>query len=124
MKKVLIVDDDEITRELCKRILSKNSVIAETAENAKEALKILDSTFDLVITDLEMPGLDGLWLAKKIKEKFPSTSLRTGKEKIPVILMTGSIAERKNFSQPEVDDFLSKPFDVEDFLSVVSRHLG
>lgn len=118
MKKILIVDDDEIIRNLCQRILIKEGYIVQTAKNAKEALEIIDNTFNFVITDLEMPDFDGLWLTKEIKHNF--------KEKIPVILMSGFLDDDEIIRAKDsgVSAFLLKPFDINDLLRLVSRHLG
>lgn len=117
MKKILIVDDDQAIREFCRRILSKNNFITELAQNAGEALDILDDTFGLVISDYSMPDFNGMWLAVQIKDKFQG--------KIPVIIMTGTINDIK-ISEREssgVCDFLSKPFNIDDILGRVSRYL-
>ena len=117
MKKVLIVDDDKAIRDFCQRILIKNNFITGSAKNAKEALRILDDTFNLVISDFSMPYFNGMWLAEQIKNKFNG--------KIPVIIMTGNIddvkiAERESSG---VCDFLLKPFNLDDFLIIISRHI-
>ncbi len=119
MKKILIVNDNKAMGKLCQKILLywKKEFVVETVQSAEEALKILDSTFGLVITDLNTPGFDGLWLAKKIKHKF--------NEKIAVIIMTSFITKEKiaKAKHAGVSVFLSKPFVAGDFLLVVSRHL-
>ena len=114
MTKILIVDDEKWILEICKSILTDNKYVVETAQDAQEALKILDDSFNLVISDYKMPGFNGMWLAEQIKNKFNN--------KIPVIIMTGSIDEIKH-SQKEssgVCDFLLKPFSINDFLLKVS----
>lgn len=77
----------------------------------------MDNTFNLVITDLEMPGFDGLWLVNRIKHKF--------KEDMPVILMSGSLYEWQIARAKDlgVSDILLKPFDAGMLISMVSRHV-
>jgi two-component system NtrC family response regulator len=116
MKKILVVDDIKNVRESCRLIL-EDTFIVKTAKNAKEAIRILDNTFNLVITDLNMPDYDGLWLARQIKSRF--------KGKIPVIIMTAwvnsiNIADKESQG---VDDLLFKPFDRDTLLNMVSKHL-
>ena len=117
MKKILIVDDDKIVRDLCRRILAKNLFTVVTVSSAQEALKVLDNTFNLVITDLEMPGFDGMWLVNKIKDSY--------KEDIPVILMSGSLYEWQIAQAKDLgaSDILLKPFDAGMLISMVSRHI-
>jgi CheY-like chemotaxis protein len=119
MKKILIVNDNKAMGKLCQKILLywKKEFVVETVESGEEALKILDSTFSLAITNLNMRGFDGLWLARKIKRKF--------NEKMPVIIMTSSISKGKiaKAKHAGASVFLSKRFVAGDFLLVVSRHL-
>ena len=51
MKKILIVDDSYIIRDLCQRVLERNNFITELAQSAEEALEIIDDTFSLIISD-------------------------------------------------------------------------
>jgi CheY-like chemotaxis protein len=87
------------------------------AGNGIEALAVfLESTFDLVLTDLEMPIMDGLSLASHIKARAPST---------PVILLTGSDREtvRKKVERGPVDSVIFKPFRLEDLQNTVQGAL-
>ncbi|MGD0281240.1 MAG: response regulator, partial [Dissulfurispiraceae bacterium] len=69
---ILIVDDEEIILSSCLRILSAEEYTLDTAENAGIALeKLRKSHFDLVLTDIIMPGATGMDLLKKIKEEQP-----------------------------------------------------
>ncbi len=79
--RLLVVDDDEVDRELVARCLAPlEGLEARYAENAEKALGILQAdTFDLVLTDLRMPGMTGLELVKRVSEEFPVS---------PIVLMT------------------------------------
>jgi CheY-like chemotaxis protein len=88
------------------------------AGNGIEALSVfLDSSFDLVLTDLQMPIMDGLSLASHIKERSPST---------PVILLTGSDREtvRKKVERGPFDSVIFKPFRLEDLQRTVQGALA
>ncbi len=88
------------------------------AGNGIEALAVfLESSFDLVLTDLQMPVMDGLSLASHIKERSPST---------PVILLTGSDREtvRKKVERAPVDSVIFKPFRLEDLQRTVQGALA
>lgn len=70
---VLIVDDDNIQRLLMKTILEKSGIVASCAQNGEEALrKIASQTFSHMITDLNMPSMSGLELARKVKTVAPA----------------------------------------------------
>jgi CheY-like chemotaxis protein len=87
------------------------------AGNGVEALAaFIESSFDLVLTDLQMPAMDGSKLAQLVKERSPST---------PVILLTGTDREtvRKKVMDGSVDSVIFKPFKVSDFQSTVQGAL-
>ena len=68
--RVLIVDDDDIVRAYLSAVLKKASYDVQTAASAEEALRILDtSQFQIVVTDWQMPGMDGLELCRKVRLK-------------------------------------------------------
>ena len=80
-KRILVADDNKVVQDLVSEFLEFLGYEVAHAINGIEALAIfLAGTFDLVLTDLEMPVMDGLKLAGRIKERSPNT---------PVILLTG-----------------------------------
>ncbi len=81
MKAILFVDDHEVLARLSCEILEMQGYKAVSAYNAQDALKKFDENeFDVLVTDMRMEGMNGLELARKIREKSPST---------PVIIVTG-----------------------------------
>ena len=116
--KVLVVDDQQTMRGLARQCLKRLGVVdvslAATGEQALEAM--MGKKFDVVISDLNMPGLSGVELAKKIKEH---PVFRT----IPVFLAT-SDAYRDQAAGGEVDHFVAKPFSVADMREAIETHLG
>jgi DNA-binding NtrC family response regulator len=113
--RILIVDDDTETLELLREIVSKEGFQVETAEHAKAALdKAEPFRPDVVITDLHMPGMDGLALLTEIKNRFPETL---------VILLTayGSLKTTVDGIKAGAFDYLSKPFIVDEIRLVVRR---
>lgn len=113
MNKILIVDDSRDIRDILSKVLSLMGFEAAVASNGNEALNLfLTNSFDLVLTDLEMPDLDGWTLALHIKDKSPNT---------PVVLITGSekkaVMERLKGSC--IDSILFKPFMLEDIQKTV-----
>jgi len=115
VKRILVVDDDTGVRDAMAGILSDLGYEVSVASDGDEAIILLqDSTFGLILTDLNMPGMDGLSLAKRIK-KDSST---------PVVLITA--AERRTVEarlkdNSVVDSVLFKPFRVEELMTVVVK---
>jgi len=106
-KKLLVVDDDESYLKALKKILAKMGYAAEVAAGSGEALKILEKeNFPLIITDLDMPGIDGVELCKQIRE-INSKSI--------VYALSGYIAEydTENLEKSGFDGYLSKPAKIE-----------
>lgn len=103
---VLVVDDDEDIRDLFVRIFGKGSYEVRTAESGEEALKIAQNEhFDVIFTDMRMPGMDGLDTFRALKNVQPEA--RT------VILTGYSDEDRINTALEEgVEACLQKPVDI------------
>lgn len=117
-KRILVADDNKAIRDVVSQLLEFIGYEVALAINGIEALAVfLESTFDLVLTDLEMPAMDGLSLAGHIKERSPST---------PVILLTGSDRETvlKKVERGPVDSVIFKPFSLEDLQRTVQGALA
>jgi DNA-binding NtrC family response regulator len=101
--KVLVVDDDRIVGQSFDRVLTEKGYEVNTAMDGEEALKKVGSDgYDLVFTDIKMPGMDGLEVAKRIKEMNPW---------LPVVVVTG-YGTADNEARAEeigVSGFLRKP---------------
>ena len=73
-RKVLVVDDDLAILELMSRIINKSGYDVESASDAEEALKmIIENDFQLVISDISLPGMSGIDLFKKVRNKYGSS---------------------------------------------------
>lgn len=107
LRKVLVVDDDAVVGKSFNRVLSSKGYIVTTAQNAHEALKqIREQEFDVVFTDIKMPGMDGVELAERVKSSRPWT---------PVVIITG-FGTTENESRAKaagVSDFMRKPLSPE-----------
>ena len=113
MNKILIVDDSKDIRDILSKVISLMGFEAAVASNGNEALNLfLTNSFDLVLTDLEMPDIDGWTLALHIKDKSPNT---------PVVLITGSEKEAvmERLEGSSIDSILFKPFMLEDIQKTV-----
>jgi two-component system response regulator CpxR len=115
VKKILIVDNDETLLCLCVHMLKRHAFEVHTAAGMHEALEILDASFDMVVTDLEMPEFNGVQLAKRIKKRFGS--------KMPVLIMSGIVSSAKinEIVSCGADGFIVKPFSLDEFLSAILR---
>jgi DNA-binding NtrC family response regulator len=115
--RILIVEDDTAVLDACCRILRPEGMFVRTAENAADALNLIqDEQFDLVLTDIKMPGQDGLALAAAIGKIRPG---------LPVLAMTGYMPETTAGQVEElVAGFIPKPFTPDELLSVILRVLG
>jgi len=117
-KSVLIVDDDALVRSYLAMILREEGHVVGEAPNGKEALaKFLNAEFDLVITDLKMPGMSGLELMQECKKSKPE---------IHWIIITayGSIGSAVEAIKAGASDYLTKPFkNPEELRHVIRRVL-
>jgi DNA-binding response OmpR family regulator len=114
---ILVVDDDLLIRTGLQRILSHQGYEVEQAESAEAAHELLPRRFfDLVITDLQMPGQDGLALLRDIKQRSPHT---------PVIMLTahGSMDVVVDALRAGASDFLTKPYKPQEMLTIVAREV-
>ena len=122
-KNILVIDDEEMVTLSIKRLLRKSGYEVDTSNNGTDAMKkIKESDFDLIISDIRMPGEDGIEIVKKIRVYL----LDNKKEKIPEILITGCASEDKYKSAVElqVRAYINKPFDITELLQTVKEILG
>jgi len=116
-ERILVVDDEKNVRVLFERILAKEGYEVECAASGSEAIdKLANNSFDLVVTDLKMDGIDGLDLIRKGK--------RTN-QAIPFILISGygTAQTAVSAAQEGADVYLMKPIDMKDLKLAVKRAL-
>jgi len=117
MDKILIVEDDRFFRDMFSDLLNGQGYEVDCASSGEEGLKMLiEQPFDLVITDLVMPGIDGLEILSRAKERDPS---------IDVIMVTGNAnMESAIFALKHgARDYLVKPVNSDEFLHSVAQCL-
>ena len=106
MQRVLVVDDDDTIRDTLYELLS-DEYLCQTAETAEKALARLEAdSYDVVLTDISMPGLSGLELLGHIRQKFPET----------IVIMISGIGDHEHAQgliKLGAFDFLLKPFSLE-----------
>ncbi len=114
---VWIVDDDRSIRWVLERALDKESVATRSFDSADKVLARLERFEpDVIITDVRMPGTDGLTLLRHVQERHP---------KLPVIIMTAyaDLDRAVAAFQGGAFEYLPKPFDVDDVIAIVRRAL-
>jgi len=112
---ILIVDDEDATRQLCRDIASEIGLKVRTASTTDEALEILEqSPVDIVVTDLRVPQLGGLELLKNIGSNQPNTS-------VMVLTQYGTIETAIAATRLGARDYVTKPFHVEELRAKIER---
>ncbi len=120
MPRILIADDEEAVRGLIARALQIDGHATVTAQDGAEALEILTreaGRFDLLLTDIKMPLMDGIALALATARDFPT---------LTILLMTGFADQRERASglNAIVHDVITKPFSVADIRTAVTQALA
>ena len=120
MARILIADDEESMRLLVARAIAMDGHETVTAEDGGEALDILvreEGAFDLLLTDIKMPIMDGIALALAAARDFPQ---------LTILLMTGFADQRERASglNAIIHDVVTKPFSVADIRTAVADALA
>jgi DNA-binding NtrC family response regulator len=114
--RILVVDDELLIRDLLYDYFSSKDFKIQTANSAEEAIAILDRDhdFDVVLTDIRMPGMDGLELIDRIRQADAG---------LPVIVMTGypSLDSAIEALRKRVYDYIVKPFNINRLCAVVEE---
>jgi DNA-binding NtrC family response regulator len=112
---VLIVDDEDTTRNLCRDVIADSGMRTRTASTTEQALEFLEQLpVDIVITDLRVPQLGGLELLKRIKEVYPQTA-------VIVLTQYGTIESAVEATRMGAADYLTKPFHIPELRSKLDR---
>ncbi len=115
MKKILLVDDEESIHLLYRDVLEEAGYEVHSALSGDEALNTLDILKpDLVILDINMPGISGIDTLRAMKEKHPI---------MPVILSTAYNEYKQDLSSWASDDYIVKSADLTELLAAVKKHL-
>jgi len=115
--RILVVDDEPKICQFLKVLLEREGLRVSSACRAAEAIEMFEEdAYDLVITDLKMPGMDGFELVKRLKAIESDT---------PVVMITGyaTVETAVQALRHGVDDYITKPFNIEELRKVIARSL-
>ncbi|MBE7639900.1 response regulator [Salegentibacter sp. BLCTC] len=118
VQKILVVDDNKINQVVTRRILEKQNFECIVASNGVEAIeKAFAENFDLILMDLNMPGINGMETTKRIRE-FNML--------VPIVALTAVEIEevRNEIYASGMNDIIVKPYDIERFYQIVNRNLS
>ena len=116
---ILIIEDNEKNRKLCRDVLQVKGYRTVESETAEDGLKLaLDQSPDLVLMDIQLPGIDGITAMKQLKAD-PKT------QSIPIIAITASAMthNRTTMLAEGFDGYQTKPISLKDFLGEIERVL-
>ncbi|MFA5840544.1 MAG: response regulator [Candidatus Margulisiibacteriota bacterium] len=119
-KKILLVDDQDSMRDLFAQLLKDRGYVVDLAEDGEEAWDLVckkEPPYDLIITDVNMPRLDGFQFLKQIRQANPSAA---------VLLMTGANEEVAEVvcQEYKANGLIKKPFIVAEALALIEKELG
>lgn len=115
-KRILVVDDEESIHFLYREELEEEGYDVHSAMSGEEGLKAFDSYLpDLVILDINMPGMDGIEVLRQMKQKRPD---------VPVILSSAYPEYKQDLASWASDDYIVKSFNIDELKSSVRRHLS
>jgi DNA-binding response OmpR family regulator len=118
MARVLIAEDDASVRDFAQRALERQGHVVTAVEDGYAALeRLAEAEYDLVVSDVVMPGMDGIELALRVAQSWPE---------MPVLLMSAFDQEglRSAGIDPPTGQLLSKPFSLKRFCDAVEAVLG
>jgi CheY-like chemotaxis protein/HPt (histidine-containing phosphotransfer) domain-containing protein len=115
---VLVIDDDAYSRTLCQLILTRWEMNVQLANDGQEALQAIQAKqFDLVLTDIQLPGMSGKAVARAIRKENAT---------VPILALTANImsSNRRFFAKTGISDYLLKPFTEQDLKQKLSKALA
>ncbi len=123
-KKILLVEDNELNREIAMEILKEEGFVVESAENGAEAVRKMEQAvpgqYDIILMDIQMPVMDGYEATRRIRE-MPEAE----KANIPIFAMTANAFEedRQNALKAGMNGHIAKPLDIPHLLNVLASAL-
>lgn len=119
-KNILVIDDDKLIAITLRRLLTREGYNVATALNGVRALALIQkSDFDLIMSDIKMPGMDGIETVKKIRDYLTQNN----KKPVPEIFITAYAKEEvyKKALNLKAAGYIEKPFDIKTLLESVAK---
>lgn len=117
-KLIQIIEDDEDIRDVIEFILQESEYEVNVASNAKEfKINLFNTLPDLIVMDVRLPDGNGLQLCRQLKQSIETRH-------IPVIIISAHATAEEASKQAFADDFISKPFDLEELIKRIEYHLA
>jgi PAS domain S-box-containing protein len=116
--RILLAEDDRFSMVLAERLFTRSGAKVEVAADGYQVIEALSrANFDLVIMDIQMPGMDGVEATRAIRAGQAGSRMKY----VPVIAMTAyaMIGDRERFLEAGMDGYVSKPFEIEELLRVI-----
>src|SRR5580692_3409597 len=112
---ILIVDDEDSTRNLCRDVITDSGLRTRVASTTEQALEILEQwPVEILITDLRVPQMGGLELLKRVRQEFPQTA-------VLVLTQYGTIESAVEATRLGASDYITKPFHIPELRSKIDR---
>lgn len=116
---ILIVEDDEVNREVTSLMLKKRGYLVDSTDNGESALKLLESNkYDIIFMDIQMSEMDGIAVTKEIRKRESLIGERTLIIAITAYALQG---DRDRFISMGMDEYISKPFQMEELFNVIDK---
>jgi two-component system, sensor histidine kinase and response regulator len=119
--KILVVEDDELSQQLMRIILGKEGHEVSVASGGKDALRVVgEHRFDIILMDLQMPGMDGVETSRRIRELVGK-----GNEPYIVALTASYLPEKgRELFESGIDNYLAKPFNIQQLHRIIHYGTG
>ena len=120
--KILVIDDDDLVRKSVSNVLIKAGYVVVITENAFEAInEIRRQSFDLIISDIRMPGKNGVEAVREIRKLINQHSDKS--KDIPIVFITGYAETSEELDAELLGEVILKPFDLEHLLVTIREYL-
>ena len=117
-KLIQVIEDDEAIRDVIEYLLQESEFEVNVAANAKEfKINLFNTLPDLILMDVKLPDGDGIQLCRQLKQSLDTRH-------IPVIIMSAHAPAEASSKTAFADDFISKPFDLNDLLKRIEAQLA
>ncbi|MBN1983725.1 MAG: response regulator [Chitinivibrionales bacterium] len=117
---VLVVEDNVVNQKIVAKLLQRMHISSDIADNGNAAIEAFQKNkYDLILMDCLMPGIDGFETTRQIRSREPAGS------HIPIIALTADAftSNKEKCFETGMDDFISKPFNVEQFIAIIKKNL-